>query len=108
MVGAWDSPAIIRANLSIPRDSPDLANAVKTMLAKEILSLAQVVRKERALTIDLEQTCPGWPCGEQGMDLQHCIACSGVHIASQSKEYTASTAIIVTTRVCSARDTRQT
>ncbi len=30
-----------------------------------------------------------WPCDEQGIELQHCIACSGVDMARQSKAYTA-------------------
>ena len=31
-------------------------------------------------------------CGEQGMDPQHCMACSAVFIAEQSTPYVASTA----------------
>ncbi len=30
-----------------------------------------------------------WPCDEQGIESQHCIACSGVDMARQSKAYTA-------------------
>ncbi len=30
-----------------------------------------------------------WPCDEQGIESQHCIACSGVDMARQSNAYTA-------------------
>jgi len=34
--------------------------------------------------MDLQQSWPVWPCDEHGMELQHCIACSGVDVAPQS------------------------
>jgi hypothetical protein len=40
--------------------------------------------------IVVQQSCPWCPCEEHGMELQHCIACSGVVMASQSKAYTPS------------------
>jgi hypothetical protein len=38
----------------------------------------------------LQQSCPWWACEEQCIDLQHCIACSGVVAALQSNAYVAS------------------
>lgn len=32
--------------------------------------------------------CPSCPCDEHGIEPQHCIACSGVALASQSSAYT--------------------
>jgi hypothetical protein len=49
--------------------------------------------------IVLQQSCPLCPCGEQGIEPQHCIACSGVVIASQSKTYTPSNKAITLTRI---------
>jgi len=37
--------------------------------------------------IVLQQSWPWFPCDEQGIELQHCIACSGVVVAPQSKAY---------------------
>jgi hypothetical protein len=37
----------------------------------------------------LQQSCPWWPCDEQRIKLQHCIACSGVAAALQSNAYAA-------------------
>jgi len=38
----------------------------------------------------LQQSCPSCPCDEQGFELQHWIACSGVVMPPQSNAYTAS------------------
>lgn len=40
--------------------------------------------------IDLQQSCPLCPCGAHGIELQHCMACSGVVMAPQSSAYAAS------------------
>jgi len=39
--------------------------------------------------IVLQQSWRSWPCDEQGMELQHCIAWSGVMVAPQSTAYVA-------------------
>jgi hypothetical protein len=35
----------------------------------------------------LQQSMPWWPCDEQCIEWQHCIACSGVVAAPQSNAY---------------------
>ena len=47
-----------------------------------------------------------WPCDEQGIESQHCIACSGVDMTRQSNAYTAraiattATSIGLVKRIC--------
>jgi hypothetical protein len=49
--------------------------------------------------IVLQQSCPGWPCDEHGIDLQHSMAWSGVVIAPQSNAYPARATTRTATRV---------
>ena len=53
----------------------------------------------RAEVIVLQQSSLLPWCGEQGMDPQHCMACSGVFIAEQSTAYVASTAARASTKI---------
>src|SRR5881296_2490811 len=39
-----------------------------------------------------------WPCDEQGIESQHCIACSGVDMAKQSDAYVARAIAITANR----------
>jgi hypothetical protein len=47
----------------------------------------------------LQQSWPLRPCGEQGIELQHCIDCSGVMVAPQSNAYVARLTASTTTKI---------
>jgi hypothetical protein len=49
--------------------------------------------------IVLQQSWPWCPCDEQGMESQHCIACSGVVAAPQSNAYTTSATTMAATKI---------
>jgi hypothetical protein len=53
--------------------------------------------------IILQQSSPWCPCDEQGIESQHCIACSGVVVAPQSNANTASATTIAATKILFTR-----
>lgn len=62
---------------------PDAARAAA--IAGVELCTADGCRKGACMDgIDLQQSCPLCPCGAHGIELQHCVAGSGVVIAPQS------------------------
>jgi hypothetical protein len=50
--------------------------------------------------MDLQHSWLGsWPCDEQGIESQHCIAASGVDMAKQSNAYVAKATVITASRI---------
>jgi len=84
----------------MPRDSPEVGSTANTVLAKEAGSTNEGCTKGACIEgIFLQQSCPWWPCGEQGIELQHRIDCSGVVIAVQSAAYVANANATTTIRI---------
>src|SRR6266571_1163120 len=53
----------------------------------------------------LQQSCPRCPCDEHGIELQHCISCSGVVVPPQSTAYAARASPSTATRTDLAKRT---
>src|SRR4029077_13753017 len=83
--GAWQCAAMLREGESKPWVSADAVRTVSSRGETEIPCTDEGRTKGAcAAGMVLQQSCPRWPCGEQGIDLQHCMACSGVVMVEQS------------------------
>jgi hypothetical protein len=88
MGGAWQWAAMPRAKESSSWDSQDAAITANTTGENDAPCTDEGCTKGACIVgMVLQQSCPWWPCDEQCIDLQHCIACSGVVAASQSNAY---------------------
>ena len=89
MGGAWQRAAMLPSKESRSRDSQDAAITVNTTGENDAPCTDEGGTKGACIVgIVLQQSRPWWPCEAQRIDLQHCIACSGVVAASQSNAYT--------------------
>jgi len=88
MGGAWQLVAMLRAQESKPFGSTDAGITAKTTEERDRLCPDEGCTKGACIVgMVLQQSIPRWPCDEQCIELQHCIACSGVVAASQSNAY---------------------
>jgi hypothetical protein len=87
--GAWQFAATTRSDSPVASNSVITDNTANTTGWKE--TFCADVGCKNGLSIEgmlLQHSMPlSCPCGEQGIDLQHCSACSGVVEAPQSNAY---------------------
>lgn len=73
--GAWQWAAMLRAKESKPRDLPEAGITANTTGEKDTPCTDGGCTKGACMVgMVLQQSWPWWPCDEQCIDLQHCIA----------------------------------
>jgi hypothetical protein len=104
MGGAWQWAAMLRAKESRSRDSQDAAITANTTGENDALCTDEGCTKGACIVgMVLQQFWPWWPCDEQCIELQHCIACSGVVMPPQSDAYAATAKVSTARRTCLAK-----
>lgn len=90
MGGAWDCVAMNRADKCRMGDSSGAVSTPSMTLRYDTFCADGGCTNGACIVgMVLQHSCPGWPCDEQGIELQHCIACSDEVMAEQSNTYSA-------------------